>query len=93
MNNKLPKVFVSKIDKVLKVNQDEAISNNMTNLDLETILNDKDKYLFMHKYLITFKDNTSLEDSIIGKKQNFLLTLNNNLVKIDDIKSIMELKK
>ena len=43
MNNKLPKVFVNKIDKVLNVNQDYTRSTSSINL--ETILDDKNKYL------------------------------------------------
>ena len=94
MNSKLPKVFVSKIDKVLHVNQEEAVSSrSYNNVDLETILDDKDKYLFMHKYLLTLNDGKTLEDSIISRKGDFLLTLNNKQVRLSDIKSIIELKK
>lgn len=94
MNSKLPKVFVSKIDKVLHVNQEEVISTRSSNsVDLETILADKDKYLFMHKYLITLNDGKTLEDSIVSRKGDFLLTLNNKRVRLNDIKSIVELKK
>lgn len=91
MNNKLPKVFVNKIDKVLNVNQDYTRSTSSINL--ETILDDKNKYLFMHKYLITLNDGKTLEDSIISRKGDFLLTLNNKQVHLNDIKSIVELKK
>lgn len=92
MNNKLPKVFVNKIDKVLDVNQDYTRSSKSI-LNLETILDDKDKYLFMHKYLISLEDGKIIEDSILSKRGEALLTLDNGLIKLSDVKSIVELKK
>ena len=47
----------------------------------------------MHKYLITLNDGKTLEDSIVSRKGDFLLTLNNKRVRLNDIKSIVELKK
>lgn len=91
MNNKLPKVFVSKIDKVLNVNQDYTRSTSSINLD--TILDDKNKYLFMHKYLISLSDGKTIEDSILSKRGEAILTLDNGLIKLNSIKSIMEIKK
>ena len=47
MNNRLPKVYVNKIDKNLNINQESTISSSKVNdLDLDTILDDKNKYLF-----------------------------------------------
>lgn len=93
MNNKLPKVFVNKIDKELKINQESTLSSSYTSVNLDEILDDKDKYLFNHRYLITLKNNTTLEDSIISKKNNKILTLDNHKIAIDDIKSITEITK
>ena len=93
MNNKLPKVFVNKIDKELKINQESTLSSSYTSVNLDEILDDKDKYLFNHRYLITLKNNTTLEDSIISKQNNKILTLDNHKIAIDDIKSITELTK
>ena len=94
MNSKLPKVFVSKIDKVLHVNQEEVISTRSNNsVDLETILADKDKYLFMHKYLISLNNGKTIEDSILSKRGENILTMNNGLIKLNSIQSIMEIKK
>lgn len=92
MNNKLPKVFVNKIDKVLGVNQDYTRSSKSIP-NLKTILDDKDKYLFMHKYLISLEEGKTIEDSILSKRGEALLTLNNGLIKLSDVKSIVELKK
>lgn len=91
MNNKLPKVFVNKIDKVLNVNQDYTRSTSSINLEI--ILDDKNKYLFMHKYLISLNDGKTIEDSILSKRGENILTLDNGLIKINSIKSIMEIKK
>ncbi len=94
MNNKLPKVYVNKIDKDLKINQESTISTSSRSfIDLDKILDDKDKYLFNHRYLITLKNNTTLEDSIISKQSNKILTLNNHKIDIDAIKSITEITK
>ncbi len=94
MNNKLPKVYVNKIDKILNINQESTISQSKINsIDLDHILDDKDKYLFNHRYLITLKNNTTVEDSIISKQSNKILTLNNHKIDIDDIKSISEITK
>ena len=85
MNNKLPKVFVNKIDKVLNVNQDYTRSTSSINL--ETILDDK------NKYLISLNNGKTIEDSILSKRGENILTLDNGLIKLNSIKSIMEIKK
>ena len=93
MNNKLPKVFANKIDKELNINQESTISSSYNYVNLDEILDDKDKYLFNHRYLITLKNNTTLEDSIISKQNNKILTLDNHKIAINDIKSITEITK
>ncbi len=94
MNERLPKVFVNKIDKTLNVNQETTISSRKNNiLSWDEILDDKDKYLFNHQYLITLNNNETIEDSIISKQQNKILTLNGKKIDISDIKSVVEIKK
>lgn len=94
MNERLPKVFVNKIDKTLNVNQEATISSRKnSSLNWDKILDDKDKYLFNHQYLITLNNNETLEDSIISKQQNKILTLNGKKIDISDIKSVVEIKK
>ncbi len=94
MNERLPKVFVNKIDKTLNVNQETTISSRKnSSLNWNKILDDKDKYLFNHQYLITLNNNETIEDSIISKLQNKILTLNGKKIDISDIKSVVEIKK
>lgn len=94
MNNKLPKVYVNKIDKNLNINQESTISSTKpSNVDLDIILDDTNKYLFNHRYLITLKDNTTLEDSIISKKNDSVLTLEGRKIAINKIKNIIEISK
>ncbi len=94
MNNKLPKVYVNKIDKNLNINQESTISSSKpSNVDLDIILDDTNKYLFNHRYLITLKDNTTLEDSIISKKNDSVLTLEGRKIAINKIKNIIEISK
>ena len=94
MNERLPKVFVNKIDKTLNVNQETTISSRKNSiLSWDEILDDKDKYLFNHQYLITLNNNETIEDSIISKQQNKILTLNGKKIDISDIKSVVEIKK
>ena len=94
MNNRLPKVYVNKIDKNLNINQESTISSSKpSNVDLDIILDDTNKYLFNHRYLITLKDNTTLEDSIISKKNDSVLTLEGRKIAINKIKNIIEISK
>lgn len=94
MNERLPKVFVNKIDKTLNVNQETTISSRKnSSLNWNKILDDKDKYLFNHQYLITLNNNETIKDSIISKQQNKILTLNGKKIDISDIKSVVEIKK
>lgn len=94
MNNKLPKVYVNKIAKNLNINQESTISSTKpSNVDLDIILDDTNKYLFNHRYLITLKDNTTLEDSIISKKNDSVLTLEGRKIAINKIKNIIEISK
>ena len=93
MNERWPRVFVNKIDKTLNVNQETTISSRKnSSLNWDKILDDKDKYLFNHQYLITLNNNETIEDSIISKQQNKILTLNGKKIDISDIKSVVEIK-
>ena len=93
MNLILPKIIDKKIDKTLNVNQETTISSRKnSSLNWDKILDDKDKYLFNHQYLITLNNNETIEDSIISKQQNKILTLNGKKIDISDIKSVVEIK-
>ena len=88
--NELPKVYVQKQDREIRNYQEETIVKNEINFD--EILSD-DKFLFNHIYLITLNNNTQIKDSIIGKKDNKILTIDNNYIDINNIKNIIEIKK
>ena len=47
----------------------------------------------MHKYLISLNDGKTIEDSILSKRGENILTLDNGLIKLNSIQSIMEIKK
>ena len=89
--DKLPRVFVNKINNEIKNNQEETIIKNNL-IDYDEILSNN-KYVFNHLYLITLNDNTQIKDSIIKKNNNKVLTISNNWINIDDIKNITEIKK
>ncbi len=88
--NELPKVYVQKQEKEIINNQEE--SRVVNKIDYDDILSD-DKFLFNHLYLITLNDNTQIKDSIIAKKDNKILTIDNNYIDINNIKNIIEIKK
>jgi hypothetical protein len=88
----LPKVFVNHIDKELNNYQRESKINDMPVVDLSKILN-KNTYPFNHKYLITLNDNQEVTSSIIRVDDTKLLTIDNNIILIKNIKSVKEIKK
>jgi len=92
MNTKLPKVFTKPIDREINVNQKSSVVGS-TSIKLDDILNDTNKYLFKHQYLITLKNGKTINSSIISKKDAKIITIDNDLIDIDDIKSIVETKK
>ena len=94
MNSRLPKVFANPISKNINCNLEERnINNNEEVIDIDDILDVSNKYLFNHKYLITLKNNKVLESSIISRNNNKLLTIDNDVLDINNIKSIVEIKK
>ena len=95
MNPNLPKVYANPDSFNLNRNMLESnINNNSFSKDnIDEILDSSNKYLFNHHYLITLKDNKVVESSIISKYNNKLLTIDNDILDIDNIKSIVEIKK
>ena len=95
MNPKLPKVYANPDSFNLNHNMAENSINNssFSNRKIDEILDSSNKYLFNHRYLITLKNNKVVESSIISKYNNKLLTIDNDVLDIDDIKSIVEIKK
>ena len=95
MNPNLPKVYANPDSFNLNRNMLESnINNNSFSKDnIDEILDSSNKYLFNHSYLINLKDNKVVESSIISKYNNKLLTIDNDILDIDNIKSIVEIKK
>ena len=87
----LPKVFVNKIDNIIN-NEDEVLISNSNRISLDDIF-DNNKYLFNHRYLITLKNGREYNTSIIARRNNKVLTIDNDLININDILNIREIKK
>lgn len=92
MNSKLPKVFVNPIKENINNNQDVTSINEESSINLDDIF-DSSKYLFKHRYLITLKSGEVITSSIISRRGNKLLTIDNDVLDEDSIKSIVEIKK
>ena len=99
MEKKLPKVFVNKIEKKLNNNEKIYISNRNTkqeqkiikpsktiNKKINEIMNSK-KYTYKVPVKIKL-DNGEVNTNIIGKNNNNIITIDNELIKIDDIRDI-----
>ena len=87
----LPRVFVNKIDKEINNSQIKTNADENREVNLDDILT-KDKYSFNHVYLIT-TSTKEIKDSIIQITSNKILTIDNGWIDINDIKSIIEIKK
>ena len=92
MNSKLPKVFVNPIKGNINNNQDVTSTNEESSINLDDIF-DSSKNLFKHRYLITLKSGEVITSSIISRRGNKLLTIDNDILDEDSIKSIVEIKK
>lgn len=89
--NKLPSVYVNKIDKDIKNSQEESILNDKR-VSLDEVF-DPSIYQFNHKYLITLKNGVKYNTSLIGNYGSKVLTIDNQFINISDIMSIQEIKK
>ena len=88
----LPKVFANTIDKEINNSQERAIVSEEKNVNLDEILS-SDKYSFNHKYKIELNNSLVVEDSIIQILSDKVLTIDNGWIEINNIKSIVEIKK
>lgn len=100
MDKKLPRVFANKIDKKLNNNSTYYISNEKKNVaqfhtnDINKKINEifnSTSYLYRANVIITLK-NGDVVKKIIGKNNSQLITIDNELIPIDDILDI-KLKK
>lgn len=98
----LPKVFHNKIDKKFDNNRSVYYSNNNyddnTITDTRTILqkiNDifsSSNYVYKANVEITLKDK-KVTKRIIGRNKNYIITMDNDLIPINDIMDIKATKK
>lgn len=98
MNKKLPNIFVNKIDKKLdnneKVyygehgkNKEDVVDEFKDIKDIRDKMNEMYKdvpFLYKKKVSITLKDKT-MEAKVISYNQNYLITMNNERILLDDI--------
>ena len=61
-------------------------------LNLDDVFNSS-KFVFNHKYVITLSNGRVITSSIISNYDNKILTIDNDVININDIKSIREIKK
>ena len=93
MKKDLPKVFANKINKKLNNNNTYSITNKFEestrdyNIDVNKKINDifkSPRYIYRANVDIKLKDRT-IKKKIIGKKNNNLITIDNELIPISDI--------
>ena len=95
MGKKLPEVFHNSINKKLSNNNDIFYSKDDTNMveekkdrkNIRKMINDifsSSDYVYKANVKITTSDN-SFETKIIGKNKNYLITLDNKIIPIEDI--------
>lgn len=95
---KLPKVYKNNIDKNIKNNKslcyvkeentkNVQVSNNLISEQLETIFSGKG---YSYNIPVTIKTKNNIYNtSLITKTNNYIVTLDNDLIRIDDITSIL----
>lgn len=99
MDNKLPKVFHNKINKKLTNNNDyfysakdneEVIAPSKSPKDIRKKINEifsSPTYIYKANVVITLKDK-KIEKRIIGRNKNYLITMDNETILIDNIINI-----
>lgn len=98
MNKKLPDLFQNKIDKKLNNNESFYVSGkseikkttNFNKNDIEKKINSifsSPSYIYRASTIITLKTG-DVEKKIIGKNKNALITIDNELIPIDEILDI-----
>ncbi len=98
MEKKIPKVFANKINRKIENNDSYSYTKNneflkddvVDNLDINSKINNIFKstnYIYKVDVNIKLKDGI-VDKKIIGKKNGYLITMDNELIKIDDILDI-----
>lgn len=98
MNKELPKVFANKIDKKINNSQDifyeeekKGEINDVRNIGrkISDIFNSSN-FVYKSKVRITTYDKTFTK-TIVGRKNNYLLTMDNEAINIDNILDIEQI--
>lgn len=101
MDKKLPGVFVNRINKKLSNNESvfyekkninfDSLVNNKLNKDTSKTVNEKinsiftsNEYVYKMEVIIKLKDKT-LTKKIIGRNKNELITIEGEVISIDDV--------
>ncbi len=96
MDKKLPKVFANRIDKKINNNSEvfyesKGIKNIKEDKKYELNVNQKinqifssSRYVYKADVVLTMKDKT-ITKKIIGRNKNHLITMDNDLINVDDI--------
>lgn len=94
----LPKVFHNSENKSFNNNKDVFYSKSNNEVDVKTIyqkINDifsSPNYIYKANVEISLKDKTIIK-RIIGRNKDFLITMDNDLIRINDILDIKTIKK
>lgn len=92
MKNELPRVYANKIDKKLNNTQDVYYQDRGSNMVHDTRTVNKKiadifnsiNYVYKSNVKITMADKT-ITKTIVGRKNNYLLTMDNETIDINDI--------
>ena len=93
MDKDLPNIYKGTVNN--SNNQDKSIlgetlevkENNDVKKDIKKILTSKD-FLYKAEVLITLKDNSKIKKTIIGSNNNSLITIDDELIDINNIQEI-----
>lgn len=94
----LPKVFINKIDKSIKNNKesyyykgDEPIIIDDADINVKETINEifnSDSFVYKTKVIIKFKNGKSKVYEIVAMKNNELISIDGDKIKVDDIVNI-----
>lgn len=94
----LPKVFINKIDKSIKNNKesyhykgDEPIIIDDADINVKETINEifnSDSFVYKTKVTIKFKNGKSKVYEIVAMKNNELISIDGDKIKVDDIVNI-----
>lgn len=94
-----PKVFANIINKSIKNNKEtyyyRGMDNYIENMDVRSILDNifsSDSFVYKSIVEITLKNGTKLNEEIIAMKDDYIITLSNKRILVDDIANIKKAK-